>query len=271
MTVIAMTMEVGTRGRDVAAGVAGALGLASVGHELAERVADRMQVKKSLLQRLREGKGSMLERFATPHEQIAVYTAEEVLGLAQRGEILIRGWGATLLLRPVPHIVCVRVCAPMKARVASLMERLDTDDEAFIQDEIQKSDEAHAAAMQARFHVRWGDPLLYDLTVNTERASIDSCVAQVVALARRPEFQETAASRAQLDALALQARVRAAFIADPRTAEVDVTVTAAGDRVTLRGMVQDESEAQASREVASQVAGVAELDVQLRTISRPRR
>jgi cytidylate kinase len=271
MPVIAMTMEVGTRGRDVAAGVAAALGLESVGHELAERVADKMQVKKSLLQRLREGKASVLEKLSTPREQIAVYTAEEVLGLAQRGKILIRGWGATLLLRPVPHILCVRVCAPLDVRVKSLMERLDTDDEAFIRAEVKKSDEAHAAAMQARFHVRWGDPLLYDLTLNTARVAIDSCIEQVVGLAARPEFQETPASRAKLDALALEARVRAAFIADPRATDVDVTVVADRDRITLRGMVQDENEARAAREIAAQVEGVAEVKSELRTIKRPPR
>ncbi|HSG65772.1 MAG TPA: cytidylate kinase family protein, partial [Gammaproteobacteria bacterium] len=104
MPVIAMTMEVGTRGSEVAAGLAKALDIDSVGHEIVDRVADKMHVKKSLLQRLREGKASMLERLSTSQTEIAVYTAEEVLAIAQKGDVLIRGWGSTLLLRPVPHI-----------------------------------------------------------------------------------------------------------------------------------------------------------------------
>jgi cytidylate kinase len=271
MPVIAMTMEVGTRGSEVAAGVAEALGIASVGHELAERVADKMHVKKSLLQRLREGKASMLERVSTSQSEIAVFTAEEVYDVALKGNVLIRGWGSTLLLRPVPHIPCVRVCAPMDARVRSLMQRLDTDDDAFIRDEIQRSDEAHAAAMQARFHVKWGDPLLYDLTLNTDRVAIDSCVDQVVALTRRPEFRESDASRAKLANLALEARVRAAFMANEPTAQVEVTVVAEGDRVTLRGMVQDEAERKSAAEVAHKVPGVGHVHSELRTIRRPRR
>lgn len=271
MPVIAMTMEVGTRGSEVAAGVAQALGVTSVGHELAERVADKMQVKKSLLQRLREGKASMIERLSTSQDQIAVYTAEEVLILAQQGNHLIRGWGSTLLLRPVPHIPCVRVCAPMAMRIQSLMQRLDTDDEDFIRDEIEKSDAAHAAAMHARFSVRWGDPLLYDLTLNTGRLSIETCVEYVVGLTRRPEFEETAASRAALDNLALEARVRAAFLADPRTEEVEVTVVANGDTVMLRGMVEDDRQVKAAREVAHAVPGVKHVHAELRTMRRPRR
>jgi len=271
MPVIAMTMEVGTRGSEVAAGLAQALGIASVGHELAERVADKMRVKKSLLQRLREGKASMLERMSTSQAEIAVFTAEEVYEVALAGNVLVRGWGSTLLLRPVAHVPCVRVCAPLEARVRSLMLRLDTDDEAFIREEIQRSDEAHAAAMQTRFHVRWGDPLLYDLTLNTERVAIASCVEQVLALARRPEFQETDASRAQLANLALEARVRAAFLANDPTAQVEVTVSADGDRVTLRGMVRDEAERKAAAQVARAVPGVGHVHSELRTFTRPRR
>jgi len=271
MPVIAMTMEVGTRGSEVAAGLAQALGLASIGHELAERVADKMHVKKSLLQRLREGKASMLERISTSQAEVAVFTAEEVYAVARQGNVVIRGWGSTLLLRAVPHVTCVRVCAPMEVRVSSLMQRLDTDDEEFIREEIRRSDEAHAAAMKTRFHVSWGDPLLYDLTLNTERVSIPSCVEQVVALTRRPEFQETPDSQARLANLALEAQVRSAFVAHAPTESVDVTVVADGGRVTLRGMVQDDAERKAAVDVVHKVPGVQHVHAELRTIRRPRR
>jgi cytidylate kinase len=271
MPVIAMTMEVGTRGSEVAAGLSEALGIRSVSHDLAERVADKMHVKKSLLQRLREGKATMLERISTSQTEIAVFTAEEVYHLAQQGNLLIRGWGSTLLLRPVPHIVCVRVCAPLEERVRSLMLRLDTDDEEFIRDEIVRSDEAHASAMQSRFHVQWGDPLLYDLTLNTARVSIASCVEQIAALAARPEFAETDASRARLANLSLEAKVRAAFVSHPQTEHVGVNVEADGDRVVLRGMVQDEEERKAAAHVAHGVPGVKHVHSELRTIRRPRR
>jgi cytidylate kinase len=269
--VVAMTMEVGVRGNEVAAGVAKALGVTVASNDLAERVAGRAKVKKSLVQRLREGKASLLERMWAPDERIALFTAEEVFDAAQQGDVLIRGWGSTLLLRPVPHIPCVRVCAPMAARIETLMKRLDTDDEAYVREEIEASDEAHAAAMQGRFRVRWGDPLLYDLTLNTGRLSIDSCVAEVVALARRPEFRETPASRAKLANLALEARVRAAFLAAPETANVDVSLVAEGARIALRGMVQDEVERKNAAAVAAKVKGVGEVVNELRTMRRPRR
>jgi hypothetical protein len=50
-------------------------------------------------------------------ERSSRYTSEEILGLAQRGNVLIRSWGAATLLRDLPQVISVRVCAPMSTRV----------------------------------------------------------------------------------------------------------------------------------------------------------
>src|SRR6478752_1294690 len=194
MAVIAMTQEMATLGKDVALGVCEELGLQQVRHEVGDVVAGRMSVKKSLIRRIREGKASKIEKWAADEKTISIFTAEEVFDLAVKGNVLIRGWGATLLLHSVPHIPCVQVSAPMELRVKRLMERLETDDEELARHEIRTDDAARAARMGENFDVDWGDRALYDLTLNTERVSIPTCVAQVVALVRAPEFQETPAS-----------------------------------------------------------------------------
>ena len=130
---------------------------------------------------------------------MAVYTAEEVFALADKGNVVLRGWGATCLLRPVPHVVTVRITRSMQqARgVADGPARAPTI-AAFAEAEIRRSDNAHAARIHAQFGVTWGDPLLYDLVLNTDRMSVESAAAQIRQLAERPEFQETEASRAML-------------------------------------------------------------------------
>ena len=98
MSVIAMTQEMATLGKDVALGVCEALALTQVRQEVGDVVAGKMHVKKSLIRRLREGKASTLERWAADEKTISIFTAEEVFDLAVRGNVLIRGWGATLWL-----------------------------------------------------------------------------------------------------------------------------------------------------------------------------
>jgi cytidylate kinase len=267
MPVIAMSQEMATLGKDVALGVADKLGLQLVRHEVGDMVAGRMQVKKSLIRRIREGKASKIEKWAADEKTISIFTAEEVFDLAVKGNVLIRGWGATMILRSVPHILCVRVCAPMEARVKRLMERLETDDEALARREIDVDDQARASRMREHFNVTWGDPTLYDLTLNTERVSVATCVDEVVRLVNAPEFRETPQSRQHLADLALQARARAALRADQRTAGIDITVDVSGGRATLRGIVVNDGEKALVREVVESVAGSGKVDDDLRTMT----
>src|SRR5690349_10766479 len=267
MPVIAMTQEMASLGKDVALGVAQKLGLQLVRHEIGDMVAGRMQVKKSLIRRIREGKASKIEKWAADEKTISIFTAEEVFDLAVKGNVLIRGWGATLLLRAVPHIPCIRVTAPMELRVKRLMERLETDDEDLARHEIEADDEARASRMGGHFNVTWGEPSLYDLTLNTERLSIATCVEEVIRLVQGEDFRETPQSRQLLSDLALQARARAALRADPRTANIDITVDVKGGDVAMRGIVVDDKEKALAKEVLEKVAGAGKVTDELRTMA----
>jgi cytidylate kinase len=266
MTVIAMTQEMATLGSDVAQGVAAALGSRVVQHEVGDTVAERMQVKHSLIRRMREGQAGWIEKRAVDLDVFAVYAAEEVLDLALDGNVVISGWGATYLLAEVTHIPCVRVCAPRDARVTWLMEHLDSDERDLAEEEIERSDNAHAARIQHRFGVALVDSLNYDLVLNTGRVSVASCVEQIVTLTRRPEFQPTPASAAYLRTLVLRARIRAALLANPDTVDANITTDIHGSAVTLRGMAASHKERERAAEVIGGVEGVTSVDNHLRVI-----
>ena len=86
-----------------------------------------MHVPTSLINRLREGKAGAIERLRADRASLAVYVTEELLEVAERGNVILRGWGATAVLRPVPHVVCVRITRPFEKRVAWLQEHLRSD------------------------------------------------------------------------------------------------------------------------------------------------
>jgi cytidylate kinase len=271
MPVIALTQEMGSLAKDVALRLAEIGKLSVMRNEVVDNVAGRMQVPASLIRRLREGKAGLVERFSTDHGQVALFTAEEVFAQAVRGNVVLRGWGATCLLRPVQHVVRVRVTRPFAQRVAWLMEHLGTDDREAAEAEVRRSDSAHAARMNAQFGVTWGDPLLYDMVLNSARISVDGCAEQILQLTKRPEFQETADSRAVLEGLALAARVRAALKANESTANVDVAIESRGGRVVLEGIVASESEKSESERVASAVVGVGKVESHLRLMTIKRK
>ncbi|WP_045837968.1 cytidylate kinase family protein [Hyphomicrobium sp. 99] len=212
MAVIAMTREMATRGSEVAVGLAKQLGLAIVHHEIVEHdIAERAGMPESEVHRFLEGETSLLERWTLDRKRMSRYTAQEILELAVKGNVLIRGWGATYLLKSVPHVICVRICAPMLFRERVLIERLGVGIAANARREIERSDAAHNGTMQKLFGIDWEDPSLYAIVLNTARVPVADCVEHIVRLAESSTFQETARSRNVLMDEVILFRARAAM------------------------------------------------------------
>jgi cytidylate kinase len=259
MPIITITREMGSLGKDVARELGAELNVPVVYHEVIDHLADRMRVRKSHVIRLLDGSAGLLERLTADKTSLSIFTADEIIGIAARGPgAVIRGWGATHLLREVPHALCVRVCAPFETRKRRMMERLNTDDDAQVTEEIRANDEAHSAIMRRHFNLQWTDSEHYDLVLNTKRVTVDECVAEVLALVRSPQFVETERSRQKLGDLALAASVRAALRRAPETREAQVTVNSEAGKVMLSGAGSTD-EMLAFVEVASAVPGVRDV------------
>src|SRR5436190_17500109 len=232
MAVIAMTREMATLGKDVAAGLAERLGLSVVHHEVVERgIAGRAGMGESEVHRFLGGEASLLQRWKIDRKRLSRYTAQEILELAVKGNVLIRGWGATYLLRSVPHVICVRICAPMPFRERVLMKRLGIRDHLLARHEIEGNNATHNGTMQKMFGIDWTDPSLYTIVLNTSRVPVKDCVEHIVRLAESSAFQETAESRAPLVDDLISSRVRAAI--EPRFGGIDAQVRSG--KVTLTG------------------------------------
>jgi len=258
MPIIAITREMGSLGKDVAAGLGEALGLPVIYHEVIDHLADRMRVRKSHVIRLLDGSAGLLERLTADETSLSIFTADEIFAIAAKGGAIIRGWGATHLLRDVPHAVSVRVCAPFEVRQRRMMERLNSDDAERVAEEIRVNDEAHTAIMRRHFDLQWTDPEHYDMVLNTKRVRVDECVSEVLALTRSPQFEETEKSRQKLADLALAANVRAALRRAPETRAAQVHVASDVGRITLSG-ASSTDEMLAFVEVASAVPGVRDV------------
>jgi hypothetical protein len=152
-----------------------------------------------------------------------------------------------------------------------VMEDLETDNREQAEAEVRRSDNAHAARMHATYGVTWGDPLLYDLVINTGRISVESAAQAILAMVARPEFQETPQSRAVLAGLALAAKVRAALKANDSTRHTDVQIEARDARVSLSGIVVNEQERTEAERIASTVVGPGNVDNRLHLMAVTRK
>jgi cytidylate kinase len=209
MAVIAMTREIGTLGKDVAAGLAERLGLGVIHHGLVEHdIAENAGLPENEVHRFLEGEASLLQRWRMDRRRMRCCTTQEIFELAAKGNVLIRGWGSVYLLRSVPHVFSARVCAPMEFREALLMQRLGLKNRAAARREIERDDAAHNRTMQRMFGIDWTDPAHYTIVLNTARIPVGECVDCIVRLVQSPAFAETEDSKAELRNQLISARVR---------------------------------------------------------------
>jgi cytidylate kinase len=274
MTVIAMTREMGSRGRDVALGLADRLELDIIHHELVEReLAEHMNVPESAVQHFLEGEVSLLERWKVDRPQLSLYTKEEMLELACRGNVLIRGWGAAQLLREIGNVLCIRVCAPMRCREDVLLARissLKSREEARI--EIERNDAAHAKIIERFFKADWRDSEHYDMVLNTERMSVEACVDHVAQLAALPNFQQTKRSRRALTDKLIEFRIRG-NLTGPSGKPIlapGLKISVDAGKVVLDGIISDREIAHMIEHVVRQTEGVIDVDNKCRRPSRSR-
>jgi cytidylate kinase len=263
MTVVAMTREVGSLGTEVAAGVGKRLGLEIVRSEVAaNNVARRLGVAEGAVLRYLEGSASLLERWQIDRRKLFHFAAEEILGLAQQGNVLIKGWGAATLLRDVPHVISVRVCAPMDFRVRVVMERHGRKDAGTVRDEIERFDAARAHTLRAYFNVEQEDARLYHIVLNTERLSVDACVNAICKLAEGLRFRDTFKSRSALANKLLEAKISSALVEhiSVAMAPLGLSVSVADGKVTLAGTTCSGSLRARAEKIAHASAGMMQID-----------
>ena len=196
MTVIAITREFGTRGLEVAHALGARLGLEVLNDELIERdIAQLAGLSNATVHRYFDGSASLLERWRTDESHLSRTTTEEVLQLATKDSVVVRGWGAPYLLRDVPHVVCVRICAPMPFREKVLVERGVAATPGAARSMIEVQDAANDKVMRRLFGADGRDALVYSLVLNTGRLNVEQCVEQISHVAAAEQFQTTVQSR----------------------------------------------------------------------------
>lgn len=272
MPLIAMNREIGSLGKDVAKGIEQALGARIRHHEIIDQLANRARLRKSHVISFIEGKQGLFERLTTDQARLQILTADEILSIAESGEpVILRGWGATSLLKEVPHAVRVCVSASRRMRVQRMMKRLDTDDMHQVERIVDQNDDAARAVMRRHFHIDPRDVNEYDMSLNTDRLSVERCVEEIVKLVKSEEFRETDDSRRKLSDVATVQHVRAALRTHSQCAHCLVRVSASDGRVTLEGLVDGTAERDACAEVASRIKRVQQVDNQLKVAEVPPR
>jgi cytidylate kinase len=267
--IIAITKEMGSLGTFVGMEVAKQLGYEFIRQDIIREAAREYHALERKLVEAVEEKPGFFEVLGETARRHYIFVAAEVYEFALRDRAVIMGRWSTLLLKDVQHAIRIRVCAPLDIRTRRVMERLALN-EREARERIRHYDEGVRARIQQFFEVEWAEPLLYDLTINTARLSVEAGVAQVRALVEAAAFQPNEPSRRRLQDLALAAKVKATLKSHRETARLDFEVVAGEGIITLRGTVPEIRHQEEAARIALTVPGVRHLKTELTAVDERR-
>jgi len=214
-----------------------------------EELRDALQKPPTFLERIQHKKYLYLVL-------IQAALIEEV----RTGNAVYHGNAGHLLLKGGPHILRVRIIAPLELRVKMAQDRLKVS-RAEALDDITRMDQDRRKWTQYLYGVDWGDPENYDIVLNLEFMDIAVACQAVSTLARQRCFDFTPRCQSAMDDLALASRVRVQLALHDATSHLEVEVVAKGHAVRIVGSVSNTREVEDVQRLAAAVPGVETLNL----------
>jgi len=168
MSVITISRQLGSLGDEVARAVATQLDYQIIGRDLINQAAVRANVPEVALAEIDDL--GLLDLHPAP-ESIQAYQnsiSDMMHELAAGGNVVIVGRAGQVILRDNPQVLHVKVIAPENIRFQRVAQQQSTTLEC-AQAQVLTSDQARKNYLKKYYQIRWDDPQLYDLIVNTAR------------------------------------------------------------------------------------------------------
>jgi len=251
---VTISHQMGAGGSEIGMKLGQKMGYRYVDQELVLDVARRYGVDEDKLSHLDESKPTLFERFDTETRYYITILQTSLLDFAELDNHVLMGRGGQWLLRGIPHVLRVRVIAPFELRVKRWIKRTaeqagETPSQRAAADFVRRDDAEKAGRMRYLYEVDLADPMLYDMTVSTERLSYDAVVEMIQSAISRPEMMTSEASRSTMASRALASRVQVALAINAETRRYRISVEADNGVVTLEGTGALERAVEVARDV----------------------
>jgi cytidylate kinase len=237
-----------------------ALGYRCVDREVIVERAAAHGVSQEELRDALQKPPTFLERFQHKKYLYLVLIQAALTAEVRTGKAVYHGNAGHLLLKGGPHILRVRIIAPMAFRLMMAQDRLKLS-HAEALDYIAKMDQDRRRWTQYLYGVDWGDPSNYDIVLNLEFMKIKEACESIATLARQRCFEFTPRCQAAMDDLVLASRIRAELAMDEATAHLEFDVDARQGVVTIRGTVSNMRQVTEIQRIVATVPGVETLNL----------
>lgn len=178
MNVITISRQLGSLGDEVAEEVAKRLGFRVVCRELINQAARRAGAPEMALAAIDD---LGLLDLRPSHRARKAYQAavrSVMIELAGEGQVIIVGRAGQVILGDWPDVLHIKVMAPIELRAERVAHAQKISMEA-ARSQVETSDASRRSYLRRYYHVRWDNPELYDLIVNTARLEPDQAACLV--------------------------------------------------------------------------------------------
>lgn len=264
MGIVTISRQVGSYGDEIAALAAKKLGYEYIDrehvHKLAQDCDDQFRQACNAYETESKPHG-FFERLAFSNPSHAALFASLNYELAQKGDVVMVGRGAQVVLSHLPGVLKVRVVAPSEVRVERVARRMNLSLED-AQEFVRKFDHERRALLEAVFEYDLFDWKNFDLVINTAALETEDAADMIVLATKRlaPRYDQEK-MRAVLSNLAFAKRVESAVKKQVETLySQDIVVTADEEGVVvLRGLAADLRSKALAGEAAAKVQGVTRV------------
>ena len=239
MAIIVISHQKGAGGPEIGMALSQRLGYRYVDQELLQDAVRRYGLDEDKLSHLDESKPTFFERFDTETRHHITVLQTTLLELAELDNAVFMRGGGQWLLRGVPHVLRVRLIAPFEHRVKQWIKRVasmtgETPNPRAAAEFVRRDDAEKAGRMRYLYEVDLADPMLYDMTVSTERLTYDASVEMISSAVNRLEMATTDAARRTVASRALASRVQVALAINAETRRYRISVEVDDGVVTTR-------------------------------------
>jgi YjbE family integral membrane protein len=215
-----------------------------------------------LAHELEEERPSIWEKYDREYLGFIALVESAIYDYAVKGGAVILGRGSAFLLHDVPHVLKVRVYAPMELRIKRMMEE-DKVDRLTAERVLTDIDKSRFGYVQAIYGKNYKDVKHYDLIFNTAIQSYEKATKEIVETLEEFNQRVTPEGLQQLKDRALAAKIKALISIHPDIFIPTLAVTHDGRAVVLEGKVHGPKEYRLVEEIARETAGSCPVTNQL--------
>jgi cytidylate kinase len=176
-----------------------------------------------------------------------------IFDYALKDRVVLLGRGANFLLEGIPHVLKVRLVAPLEVRVERAIIKNETARET-AELLIKKTDQDRAGFIRSIYNKNWEDQKHYDLAFNTADYSIDQVTRKITEALKKWDNRATAEGRKKLADRALTAKVKAGILTHQDIFIPTLEVLHDGQAVVLKGVVHTPKEFNLVEELVHKMA-----------------